>query len=80
MPYALEQLQTTSPVAKSCCPYLEQGCACRASFSSLVIDKSRVSRYCGSEDHDLCPLFLSKVLRSSRPRYCGNLAVEFLHK
>ena len=80
MPYASEQLDAASSVGSGCCPFFEQGCTCSASFSSFVIDRRRALNYCSCEDHDLCPLFLSKVLRSSRPRYCGNLSGEFLHK
>ena len=78
MPCAIDQLSFDAGGSR--CPYFERGCACGASFSSLVIDRSRAATYCGGEDYDLCPLFLSKVLRSSRSRYCGNLSGEFLHK
>jgi hypothetical protein len=80
MPYALDQANDPSLAVSGRCPYFEAGCACRASFSRLMVDKNRVARYCCSEDYDLCPLFLSKLLRSSRPRYGGNLSGDFLHK
>jgi hypothetical protein len=62
------------------CPFFEEGTLCRASFSRLPVDSGRARHFCNGEDHDLCPLFLSKILRSTRLRYCGSQQHEFLHK
>lgn len=79
MPYALERLNSATR-SEETCPFLEKGCICRAAFSGLAVSPARTRRYCAVEDHDLCPLFLSKVLRSSQPRYCGVLSNDFTHK
>lgn len=68
MPYALDLF---AGAAGGHCPYHESGSLCRASYSAMTVDRRRARNYCGCEDYDLCPLFLSRVLRGSRPRYSG---------
>ncbi len=69
MPYALE---TPGSAGCTCsCPYHGADAHCHAAASGISPDRRRIRDYCSSEDYDLCPLFLSKLLRSSRPRYCG---------
>jgi hypothetical protein len=47
------------------CPYRNfAGDICTASVSHMIISTRTVSKYCVTEDHDLCPMFLSKMLRS----------------
>ncbi len=79
MPYALDRLNSATE-SEETCPFLEKACVCRAAFSGLAVSPDRARQYCTVEDHDLCPLFLSKVLRSSQPRYCGSLRNDFAHK
>ena len=77
MPYALDLF---SPAATTgACPYFERG-GCRAAFSRQALDRRRVQNYCACEDHDLCPFYLSKVLRSTRLRYCGTRPGDFSGK
>jgi len=46
------------------CPY--NGIhTCKASLSSMAIDDYQRERWCGTDDYDSCPMFLSKVLRRS---------------
>ena len=40
---------------------------CRAAFSGLVVDRHFRNLRCSTEDYDVCPLFLARALRSSRP-------------
>jgi len=69
MPYALNLIAPAGD--SSCCPYHGIDARCRAAASGLAPDRRRVRNYCTCEDYDLCPLYLSKLLRSSRARYCG---------
>ena len=47
------------------CPYRSfAGDICTASVSHMTISVRTVSKYCVTEDHDICPMFLSKMLRS----------------
>lgn len=46
----------------SVCPYNGIN-TCRASLSSMMIDKSRKEDYCSDENYDNCPIFLAKILR-----------------
>ena len=36
---------------------------CIVSLSSMSIDRRIESKYCSTENHDSCPLFLSRLLR-----------------
>ncbi len=47
------------------CPFYSRGSAtCLASISMMNVSVLTALAKCASEDHDDCPLFLSKVLRS----------------
>ncbi len=46
------------------CPYSGKT-ICKASLSSLIIDRNTRKDYCTSENFDDCPIFLSKILRGS---------------
>ena len=49
------------------CPFYDPlNRTCQASCSSMAIDRKRQATYCASEDHDDCPLFLARFLRSHR--------------
>jgi hypothetical protein len=37
---------------------------CIASLSFMPLDRMMRSKYCSTEDHDACPIFLSKLLRN----------------
>jgi hypothetical protein len=69
MPYALDLIAPTGSNGR--CPYHGTDARCRAAASGLSPDRRRIRNYCACEDYDLCLLYLSKALRSSRPRYCG---------
>lgn len=78
MPYAFHR---SNPATEGdVCPFFVQEGACRASFSGLTIDPTRATHYCTVEDHDLCPIFLAKVLRSTLLTYCDSHHREFIHK
>jgi len=47
---------------KRACPYNGLN-TCRASLSSMIIDKRRKEDYCSDENYDDCPIFLAKILR-----------------
>lgn len=59
------------------CPYIEtspKDLTCGASISNMVPSVSEFTAYCGSEDHDRCPILLARVLRESslaRPQKTG---------
>ena len=78
MPYALDLLAPDASSAR--CPYHGVDARCRAAVSGLSPDRRRARNYCTSEDYDLCPLYLSKLLRSSRPRYCGTSRHDLTQK
>jgi hypothetical protein len=40
---------------------------CRATRLAFSPERKHRSHYCCSDDHDDCPLFLAKALRSSAP-------------
>lgn len=62
------------------CPfYGAADSSCRASFSGMPVRRARKRLYCFSEDHDRCPLYLARLLRSSQPRQGTDLQ-ERLHK
>ncbi|MDA8169650.1 MAG: hypothetical protein M0Z59_08155 [Nitrospiraceae bacterium] len=51
---------------KISCPYYSKKIdLCMASLFYFAIDKLREEYYCGNEDYDQCPMFLSKLLRTS---------------
>lgn len=53
------------------CPYLcGETQTCAASFSAMAVDRRKSRDICHSEDFDDCALFLSRLLRHSRPS-CG---------
>jgi hypothetical protein len=49
-------------VHETICPYNGIN-VCMASLSSMAINSWNREKYCGNENYDNCPLFLSKVLR-----------------
>jgi len=49
------------------CPFRNVNPAtCRVSFSRRSLNQRHCSRYCLSDEHDNCPLYLAAALRSSR--------------
>ncbi len=40
-------------------------CICAASITYLTISDNMKAKYCDTENHDSCPLFLSKLMRGS---------------
>jgi len=47
---------------ESACPFNGVN-TCRASLSSMMIDRRRKEDYCSHENYDSCPIFLAKILR-----------------
>jgi hypothetical protein len=63
MKIILEGIQRLQSKAyKSVCPYNGFN-TCRASLSSMMIDKRQQEDYCTDENYDTCPIFLAKMLR-----------------
>ena len=57
-------------VEPAVCPFLDtRQHLCQAAFSGRSLDRRRREKLCSMDDHDRCPLFLSKLLRSSRPHF-----------
>lgn len=58
------------PAEPAVCPFLDtRHHLCQAAFSGRSLDRRRREKVCATDDHDRCPLFLSKLLRSSRPHF-----------
>jgi hypothetical protein len=58
-------LAETSPLAAGC-PFFEPAqTVCRAALLTFMPESRHLYSYCCSDDHDDCPLFLAKALRSS---------------
>lgn len=54
----------------SVCPFLDaQQRSCHAAFSGAGLERRRKETLCLSDEHDRCPLFLSKLLRTNRPHF-----------
>lgn len=52
------------------CPFLDaHQRTCHAAFSTAGLDRRRRETLCSSDEHDRCPLFLSKLLRANRPHF-----------
>lgn len=48
------------------CPFsIARSNGCAASLSAITVQPHIEHSYCHSENHDNCPLFLSKVLRKT---------------
>ena len=50
------------------CPYIDtrpNDFICTASMTSMSPSVSEFTTYCGTEDHDRCPILLARVLRES---------------
>ncbi len=51
------------------CPFRDAGSmSCSASVMRLVISKRQDAAYCSTDNHDCCPVFLGKVLRTTRAK------------
>jgi hypothetical protein len=59
--------EVSSPVALvSVCPYRKANSIyCSASVMTLAISERQDAMYCHTENFDLCPMFLAKILRSN---------------
>ncbi|NIQ97393.1 MAG: hypothetical protein GWO11_02620 [Desulfuromonadales bacterium] len=63
--------------AEEHCPFLQRGRrCCSATFSSHLEPVHRKPRFCCSEDFDLCPLFLAKVLRDTHLQRARKLSAS----
>jgi hypothetical protein len=54
--------RSKSDAHNSICPYNGIN-TCRASISSMIIDKRKKEDYCSDENYDNCPIFLAKIPR-----------------
>jgi len=56
------------------CPFLDSSRQdCKAACLSTEISAAQQLCYCETEDYEDCPLFLSRLLRNSRPKFRGVL-------
>ncbi|PLX94110.1 MAG: hypothetical protein C0621_05960 [Desulfuromonas sp.] len=56
------------------CPYFRSETeSCRLSCDASSLNNRTRRRYCRTEDHEDCPLFLSHMLRNSAPMFRGEL-------
>jgi hypothetical protein len=63
------------------CPYFNcAGDTCQASSPATPMAGVKIMSVCAAEDYDLCPIFLAKVLRSSRPGGFGRQNRELAFK
>lgn len=70
--------KSTALDLSSPCPFFENPAVrCRAAFARGAASRSRRLSRCQSDDHDNCPLFLARLLRSSPVERSG--AVLSLH-
>lgn len=68
-----------APDLSSPCPFFEASPThCRASFAGRLFDRSRSVRRCQSDDHDNCPLFMARLLRSSPVERTGTVVNLYL--
>lgn len=71
--------QSSAPDPTSPCPFLQSTPArCRAAAAGRVFDRSRRARRCQSDDHDNCPLFMARLLRSSPVERAGTVLNLYL--
>lgn len=49
--------------SECCCPYVNALDICTASINLIAVTPYLRASFCGTENHDNCPIFLSKVLR-----------------
>ncbi len=67
---AIHRPVSSRPAHHSNCPfYCAEKSACGAAFSATRLEPTRIAHRCFSEDHEDCPLFLSKILRHSQPLF-----------
>lgn len=45
------------------CPYVNELGICTASINLIAVTPKLKTSFCRTEDHDNCPIFLSKALR-----------------
>ena len=64
--------------AESSCPY-QRNDICAASLWSLRTDDCKKSKYCNSDNHDDCVLFLSQCLRMMYSGDHESQKVSFAH-
>jgi len=64
MSIALSYIPRTIWHDEDVCPYQNLVAdKCMASISSVTLDSNLQTKYCGSDRHEECPLFLSKLMR-----------------
>jgi hypothetical protein len=62
-------LSQPAAAAPERCPFHhDDSGSCRASVAGLRVEWRRRRSRCTSDDHDDCTLFLSRILRASRPQ------------
>lgn len=57
------------PVPEEGCPFHRADAGtCRASVVGLQVEWRRRKSHCTTDDYDYCAIFLSRILRASRPK------------
>ncbi len=68
-----------APDLSSPCPFFAAASThCRASLAGRPFERSRLARRCQSDDHDNCPLFMARLLRSSPVERTGAVVNLYL--
>jgi hypothetical protein len=63
---------SATPQLITACPFFDQSGPGRK-ISCTTPSATQQLTYCETEDYDNCPLFLSRLLRNSRPKFRGVL-------
>jgi hypothetical protein len=61
-------LAAHAAITAEACPFFDTGDICDAAISSALVGWKRKLVFCTTEDHDDCPMFISKVLREGSYR------------
>ncbi len=66
--------EAPSPGQQFTCPFFVSNSQdCKVSCSGAGTTATQQLCYCETEDYENCPLFLSRLLRNSRPKFRGVL-------
>ena len=65
---AMSLMQLTTETHDRCPFHRPESGSCHASIAGLRVEWRRRRTLCTTDDHDDCALFLSRILRASRPQ------------
>ncbi len=74
MPAHLSASSSQLLAEPAACPFFDtHQHLCQVAFSGKSLDPRRREKLCATDDHDRCPLFLSRLLRSSGPHFGADI-------